>query len=350
MFTIYTEDHRLHNGKEEFHRGKMEECFECPRRAELIIQNIRELGWKVDEPKRQVDLSALYRIHQPRYLSFLQTVYEQWQRVLIREEIEEKIDAMPHVWSCRGLRQIEPKNIYGKLGYYSFDAATPITAGTWQAIIAAVRTVLTAQQFIQSGTIASFALTRPPGHHAGSDFFGGYCFCNNAAIAAEAFLQSGAKRVAILDVDYHHGNGTQQIFYHRNDVLFISLHGDPAEAYPYFLGYRDETGEGVGKGFNVNYPLPLNTDWEQYRTSLLDALNIIETYRPEVLVISLGVDTYEDDDISDFCIAMHEFNEMGSLLAQMNLPTLFVMEGGYYEEVGTAVTNVLTGFDQAKHT
>jgi acetoin utilization deacetylase AcuC-like enzyme len=341
MITVYGEDHRLHEGRQEFHRGKMHPCFERPERAELVIQRIRERNWDIIAPNPQVDLRPLFSIHQPRYLDFLQTIHEQWHAMHPDE------DAIAHVWSCRGFRQVEPKSIYGKLGYYSFDAGTPITAGTWRAAIAAVRTTLTAQQLIQAGAKAAFALTRPPGHHAGPDFCGGYCFCNNAAIAAAAFLQSGVERVAILDIDFHHGNGTQRIFYDRKEVLFVSLHGDPAEAYPYFLGYRDEIGEGGGTGFNINYPLPIGTDGKLYETTLLDALAVIGSYKPGRLVVSLGVDTFIDDPISGFRLETDDFTKMGSLLGQLRFPTLFVMEGGYYPKLGDIVAGVLGGFDEA---
>lgn len=330
MITVYSEDHRLHEGRQEFHRGKMHPCFERPERADLIIQRIRQENWEILSPEQNVDLGPLHHIHRPRYLSFLESIHGQWHT----EHPEE--DAIAHVWSCRGMRQVEPESIYGKLGFYSFDAGTPITAGTWRAALAAVRTALTAQQLVDSERRAVFALTRPPGHHAGSDFCGGYCFCNNAAIAAEAFLHAGAERVAILDVDFHHGNGTQSIFYERSDVLFVSLHGD-------------EAGRGMGKGFNVNYPLPPGTDWKRYRSTLLTALGVVGQFRPQRLIVSLGVDTFVGDPISTygFRLTTEDFVDMGRVLATNGLPTLFVMEGGYYPQLGETVFAVLAGFDEA---
>jgi acetoin utilization deacetylase AcuC-like enzyme len=208
---------------------------------------------------------------------------------------------------------------------------------------------ITAQRLVAQGAPSAFALCRPPGHHAGSDFYGGYCFFNNAAIAAQAFIDNGARRVAVLDVDFHHGNGTQEIFYRRNDVLFCSLHGHPEDEYPYFSGYEDETGEGAGDGFNANFPLRPGTAWAQYRPALAAALKRIDAYGADALVISLGVDTYENDPISSFKLKCEDYLRLGEMIAGAGRPTLFVMEGGYaVEEIGINTVNVLTGFESAR--
>jgi acetoin utilization deacetylase AcuC-like enzyme len=178
--------------------------------------------------------------------------------------------------------------------------------------------------------------------------YGGYCFLNNAAIAAQAFLDGGATRVAILDVDFHHGNGTQEIFYQRNDVLFLSLHGDPLDAFPYFLGFADEAGEGEGEGFNVNYPLPPGTTYDKWGAALQDACSRVAAYGPDALIVSLGVDTFENDPISFFKLTSDNFRRYGARIAKLGLPTLFVMEGGYaVAEVGINTVNVLEGFENA---
>ncbi|EQL41595.1 acetylpolyamine aminohydrolase [Pseudomonas aeruginosa VRFPA03] len=193
-----------------------------------------------------------------------------------------------------------------------------------------------------------FALCRPPGHHAGGDFMGGYCFLNNAAIATQAFLDQGARRVAILDVDYHHGNGTQDIFYRRDDVLFASIHGDPRVEYPYFLGYADERGEGAGEGCNHNYPLAHGSGWDLWSAALDDACVRIAGYAPDALVISLGVDTYKEDPISQFKLDSPDYLRMGERIARLGLPTLFIMEGGYaVEAIGINAVNVLQGYEGA---
>src|SRR6185295_420987 len=232
-------------------------------------------------------------------VTFLQNCWSDWVKS------GRTFDALPHVWPVPGLlpagkpRQVSD-SIDGKLGHYAIDAGTPIVAGTWRAVQASAQVALTGQRLVATGERAVFSLCRPPGHHAGSDFYGGYCFLNNAAIAAQAFRDGGAGNVAVLDVDYHHGNGTQEIFYDRGDVFFASLHGHPAQEYPYFLGYDDETGDGAGEGCNANYPLRWGTEWPAYETALDDALARIRRYRPEAIVISLGVDTFKDDPISKF--------------------------------------------------
>ncbi len=190
----------------------------------------------------------------------------------------------PCRWSGRpgGLRQVEPEAIDGKLSYFSLDAGTPITAGTWGAITASANVALTAGDLVAGGERAVFALCRPPGHHASADVYGGYCFLNNAAIAAQAFRDGGAARVAILDIDYHHGNGTQAIFYDRGDVLSASLHGHPEQEFPYFLGYAEEVGEAAGEGFNLNYPLRWGAGFDLWGAALDRALGRIADFIPNL--------------------------------------------------------------------
>lgn len=203
----------------------------------------------------------------------------------------------------------------GALGYYTFDASTPIVAGTWEAALAAARCAMTAAALVAEGDSAAYALCRPPGHHAGRGFFGGYCYLNNAALAAQHLRDHGCPRVAILDVDYHHGNGTQEIFWERDDVLFVSLHATPESEFPYFLGYADERGVGRGEGHTLNLPLPL------------------------------GVDTFEADPISGFKLTGLDYAQLGDCLAAARLPTVLVQEGGYaIAEIGANVTRVLGAF------
>jgi acetoin utilization deacetylase AcuC-like enzyme len=199
---------------------------------------------------------------------------------------------------------------------------------------------------MSKGVNEAFALCRPPGHHAASDMYGGYCFINNAAVAAQAFIDQGAGRVAILDVDFHHGNGTQAIFYDRPDVMFLSLHGDPKDAFPYFLGYADESGSGNGEGFNFNFPMGPDTSFTSWSSALDDACKKIANFGPDALVISLGVDTFEHDPISFFKLSSDDFKRYGATIAKLKLPTLFIMEGGYaVEEIGINTVNVLQGYE-----
>jgi acetoin utilization deacetylase AcuC-like enzyme len=284
----------------------------------------------------------ILKIHAANYVDFLERAWDLWT------ETGRDYDALPLSWPVQGLRRVEPDHIDGKLGYYSFDAGTPITAGTWQAATAAVDVALTGADLVQGDERAAFALCRPPGHHAAADFFGGYCFLNNAAIAAQSFIDAGAKRVAILDVDYHHGNGTQAIFYDRADVFFTSIHGDPRQEYPFFLGYAEETGAGAGEGCNANYPLPWGSDFAAWGAALEDACKKVAAFAPQALVISLGVDTFEKDPISHFTLKSEDYLKIGAAIAALDLPTLFVMEGGYaVAEIGINAVNVLTGFEGA---
>jgi acetoin utilization deacetylase AcuC-like enzyme len=229
------------------------------------------------------------------------------------------------------------------------DNGTPLTSGTWTAAKTGADCAVNAAHALRLGERATFALTRPPGHHAGADFFGGYCFLNNAALAAQHLLDDGARRVAILDLDYHHGNGTQSIFYARNDVLFVSLHADPRQEYPFYLGHADETGIDAGLGYNVNLPLPAGCPTTQWFTTLETACLRINMYAPDALVVSLGVDTYVGDPLSRFALQSGDYLRLGERLAYLNLPTAFILEGGYaVKELGINVVNVLEGFETAE--
>jgi acetoin utilization deacetylase AcuC-like enzyme len=341
--TIFSEDHRLQDGKAELIDGKLLPCFEMPRRAELVRARVLEVGLGPIEPPVAHGPAPIAKVHTEPFLRFLETAWDDWVAA------HGAYDALPLVWSVRTFRtDVVPEAIDGRLSLYALDAGTPITAGTWRAARASADVALTGADAIARGTErAVFALCRPPGHHAAADLYGGYCFLNNAAIAAQALLDQGAKRVAILDVDYHHGNGTQAIFYQRSDVLFVSIHGDPRQEYPYFLGHADEWGEGPGLGFNVNYPLRWGSAWEVWGAALDDGCRRIEQARCDALVVSLGVDTYKDDPISKFRLDSPDFTTMGRRIARLGLPTLFVMEGGYaVEQIGINAVNVLTGFEE----
>lgn len=343
MFAVYSQDHQYHNPRFELVDGQFSPPFEHPRRAETVLAQIREISLGHILPPRDFGLSAILRVHDEGFVRFLQTAWDEWS--LVRGEG----DAFPFTWIGRAMRRDKvPETSDGKLGYYAFDAGTPITSGTWRAATTSVNVALTGQELVAKGERAVFALCRPPGHHAARDCYGGYCFLNNAAIAAQAFRDAGAERVAILDVDYHHGNGTQEIFYDRRDILFVSLHAHPRQEYPYFSGYEDERGAGTGEGYNQNYPLPWGTDWTSYREPLEDAIRAIRNYSPDAFVVSLGVDTFEKDPICKFQFHKEDYLRLGEAIARVNKPTLFVMEGGYaVDELGLNVVNVLVGFENA---
>lgn len=346
MKTIYNSEHRRHQAEHEFFRGEKVAAFEKVERADWVLRALEaaRLG-EVVKPQR-FDDATIARIHSTRYLDFLRIAHQEYQ------SLGGKGDAFPSVWSVRGMRHdVLPTNFAARMGLFSFDAGTPLTAGSWAAARAGADCALTGADVLTQGERAAFVLTRPPGHHAGTDFFGGYCFLNNAAIAAQRLLDSGCKRVAILDVDYHHGNGTQEIFYARNDVFFASIHGDPRTEYPFFLGHADEIGVGNGAGFNLNIPLPAGASVASWFGALHTALHRIEGCAPDALVVSLGVDTFEGDPISHFSLKTSDYPLLGSAVASLALPTLFVLEGGYaVEEIGDNVVAVLDGFERAEGT
>jgi len=342
MLTVYSPDHQLHHASE-LKDGKVSPCFEMPQRAEIVLARSLQVGLGDIVAPQAFGPAHYARVHSERYVRFLQQAWGEWQA------LGHSHDALPLVWPVRDLRSdIEPEHIDGKLGFYAMDAGVAITAGTWQAVSSSANLALTGASLLHDGQRSAFALCRPPGHHAAAEYMGGYCYLNNAAIAAQWSRDNGSQRVAVLDVDFHHGNGTQSIFYDRDDVMFVSLHGDPRRSYPYFSGHRDETGRGAGLGFNLNYPLPHGTAWDGYSEALQHACGQLRQYRPDLLVVSLGVDTYEGDPISHFRLASNDFFSIGAAIASIGVPTLFVMEGGYMvDEIGINAVNVLQGFEGA---
>jgi acetoin utilization deacetylase AcuC-like enzyme len=258
MKTFHNPLHAAHAGRQEMFRGRMVPCHEVPERLDFVLAELRRrpMG-ELLEP--EVDNSALdtaiARVHDPRYTTFLAGAWDEW---VAMDPANAQRDALPSVWPLPGRHafrtDVLPGNFAARLGLFGFDSGTPLMAGTWAAARMGAACAVSAAQAVLAGDRAAFALTRPPGHHAGPDFFGGYCFLNNAAIAAQTLRDAGHARVAVLDIDYHHGNGTQTIFYERPDVLTVSIHGDPRTEYPFFLGHADERGAGAGEGHNLNLP------------------------------------------------------------------------------------------------
>ncbi|MGI9402152.1 MAG: histone deacetylase family protein [Rhizobiaceae bacterium] len=345
MRVYYSPDHKKRDARTELHGGELIIPFESPARAELILDAVRQQGHTEILQPEKFDLEIAGKVHAPDYLEFLATAWDRWVADGYKGEA---------IASCFPARRMvnnrPPRDIDGALGYYSFAAETSITEGTWEAAQAAMNCALAGASHLASGATAAFALCRPPGHHASIDQYGGYSFLNNCAIAAQKLLDEGCKKVAIIDVDFHHGNGTQDIFYDRADVFFASIHGDPELAFPHFLGFSDETGKGAGEGLTANYPLPEHTGFEIWSEALAHALERAAGFQADALVVSLGVDTFRNDPISFFELASNDFLSVGDLIAGAKLPTLFCMEGGYgVEEIGLNTANVLSGFEQASH-
>jgi acetoin utilization deacetylase AcuC-like enzyme len=343
MRVYYTPDHRLRNARTELHGGMLVKPFEAPFRAELIREAVLQQGHVEILDPGSFPPKMAASVHASDYLEFLETAWSRWVADGYRGE------AIP---SCFPVRRMvgnrPPRDIDGALGYYAFAAETAITQGTWPAALAAMSCALAAARDLRADGHPGFALCRPPGHHASRDQFGGYSFLNNAAIAAQYLVDSGLKRLAVLDVDFHHGNGTQDIYYGRGDVFFASIHGDPLDAFPHFLGFADEIGMGEGENCNANYPLPPGTSYDRWSEALSDALARIARFGAEALVVSLGVDTFERDPISFFLLGSEDFLRVGERIGRAGFPTLFCMEGGYgVPEIGVNTANVLTGFEAA---
>lgn len=341
MKTVYSPAHRGHAGAPELRGEALVPMAECPERMDVILAALSQAGLSEVLAPASHGLEAALRIHDPDFVAFLKNAYPMW-----RARYGEGSAAFARVFGMRTLAQ-RPNmaSVEAMLSAYTFDIFSPIVAGTWEAIVSALDVTMTGAQLIDGGAGSVFSLCRPPGHHASADLAGGYCYLNNAAIAAQYYRDTGASRVAILDIDYHHGNGTQSIFYDRDDVLFVSLHGRPEEEYPFLLGYAHETGQGAGEGFNMNLPMALGTGIERYSEALHRAVARIHEFAPDRLIVSLGVDTFDGDPVGGFCLQTPDYLRVGQTIARINVPCHFVMEGGYaVDALGRNVSNVLTGF------
>ena len=344
MITFFSDQHELHAPEHEFFRGERVPCFESPARANFVRDELTARGHQLRAPTAD-SAAVLPQIHTPRYLAFVQSAWDDWLAAGAGNAARQPF---PSVWPVRTLRSdVEPVNFVARLGLYSMDNGSPMAAGTWAAAKAGADAAVSAAGLLSSGARAVFCATRPPGHHAGADFMGGYCFLNNAAVAAQALRAHGSTRAAVLDVDYHHGNGTQSIFYSRADVLFVSLHGDPRTEYPFYLGHADEAGEGAGAGFTLNLPLPAGSSVAAWFAALEVACTRIARHQADALVVSLGLDTFAGDPISKFALQTADFTRLGERLKTLGLPTIFVLEGGYAAaELGVNAANVMDGFEQ----
>ncbi len=343
MKTFYSPAHLEHAPPQEFEGGRMNPAVEVPQRAERVRAEIERRGIGPILAPTEFGMAPIARVHDAGLVSFLGEASQLWRK----RYGEDAPPAIPSAWPARGFRARPQGDVESRLGNYAFDTATPIVKGTWSAALAAANNALSAAQEIRNGARAAFALARPPGHHASADVFGGYCYLNNVAIAAQWFADHGMKP-AILDVDYHHGNGTQSIFYGRGDVFLCSIHGDPNFAFPHFLGFADERGEGAGAGANLNLPLAMYADWGIYADAMARAAQAIAAFGPDVLLISLGLDTFEADPISKFRLRAQDYLRLGETIAGMKLPTFFIFEGGYNLDALAQITvNVLEGFEGA---
>jgi len=343
MDVIFSDTHHQHDLEIEMLTEGPVPCFERAARVDNVIQAIDARQFGNLRPPTSHGLEPLGRIHNQDYLSFLAAAWDDWHARY------PKLDSTGlYCFPSRDPTARVPEHIAARLGYYSFDLSAALTAGSWRAIQDSADIALTGVDRILGGDKSVFSLCRPPGHHASADKMGGYCYINNAAVAAQAFLDAGKSRVAIIDVDYHHGNGTQEIFYDRSDVYYMSIHGHPDEEYPHYWGWADETGLGEGEGYNLNCPLPLHqTDWTLYQRAFDQCLEALNNFSADVLIVSLGLDTYENDPMCEFKLRQSDYTEMGrNIAASFTGPVHFVFEGGYcIEDLGDNTLNVLSGFE-----
>jgi acetoin utilization deacetylase AcuC-like enzyme len=330
MRAFVSPTHRLHDPERELESSAFQTPFENPQRAELILAAMANDGrFEVAEPA-EWGTAPIEAVHDPGLVRFLSTVWDDYQR-----EVRPTHDVVPDVFAMAGLRAGmgegvgEPARASARLGWWCYETTTPITAGTYRAARSAVDVALSATSAVLDGESVVYGLCRPPGHHAATALYGGYCFFNNAAIAAHHVVASTGSRVAVLDVDYHHGNGTQQIFYGRDDVAFVSLHGDPQRAYPYHTGFADEIGAGRGRGTTTNIPLAAATDDDAYLGALERALDAVDDFDPVVVVVSLGLDTFGGDPICDLALTTKGFRRCGAAVAARERPLVVLQEGGY---------------------
>jgi acetoin utilization deacetylase AcuC-like enzyme len=337
MYTIYTEHHKRHNPEGVLAEGHPLDSWDVPARAEAILQAVKQSGLgPVVEP---VDhgLAPIAAVHDAGYIEFLQSTYD--------ESAAYFGEAGPvFTWTFASRHAMRrPQGFLGLKGYYSFGWGSPILEGTWLAAYWSAQCALTAADRVRAGEPVAYALCRPPGHHAAADLYGGYCYLNNAAVAAR-YLQAGDGRVAVLDVDYHHGNGTQLIFYADPAVFYASLHVDPDEDYPYYWGGADELGVGPGADTNRNWPLPRGTGDADYFRALDEALAAIGRFSADYLIVSAGFDLVEGDPEGGMAISREGLRGIGQRIGALDMPTVVVQEGGYLlNELGENAVIFLQG-------
>ena len=338
MKLIYSNKHLRHAPIHQLFGDGLHPAVEVPDRAERILKVLQERHIGDVIAPNGYDGKILEIVHDKAFLDFLAGVYDAWEASGQANEM----GLVPDTFAMRSLLG-RPEGVMQQAGYYCFETQTPILAGTWEAAQQAAYCALTGADLLLAGEKCAYALCRPPGHHAGRDLYGGYCYLNNAALAAQRLRTKG--RVAILDVDYHHGNGTQAIFYDADDVLFVSIHADPQVEYPYYSGYESEVGEGQGLGYTMNLPLPFGIGNDVYLATLHHALEKLVDFQADYWVISLGVDFCNMDPLCRFDVSQDVFAKVGRLIGEQKKMTLFVQEGGYnLDVVGNCVANVLEGF------
>jgi acetoin utilization deacetylase AcuC-like enzyme len=340
MNVYFSEKHHFHQPKAFFRRGRPAVNPETPERATALIDAAEKAGHKMIEVSG-VRLDAVSAVHAADYLDFLQFGWDRWQ---------EFADGSPEIVAqAHPGRHVSghPSGILGQIGHYIGDLNCPMTRGTWQAAEASASVAIEAAESVLEGAPVAYAMCRPPGHHAFNDMASGFCFLNNVAIAAQ-HMRAKLGRVAILDIDIHHGNGTQNIFYDRDDVLFVSIHVNPTNYYPFYSGFAKERGRGVGLDYTLNVPYPIESKDASVLAALDLGLEAIRAYSPDALLVSLGFDAHEHDPHGNGQVSTQGFAEMAGRIARLERPTVLVQEGGYHSDhLGPTLAAFLQSFEHA---
>lgn len=341
MKIVYSDKHAKHDPQTFLVRGVIQRSAEQPERATRLLTAAKDAGHEIAAPT-SFGLAPVQAVHTPEYIDFLQVAAREWATLPGAGP-----EVVPNVHPAR-YPATYPKSLAGRAGWHQADVACPIGPHTWEAALAAAQSATTAAEMVLSGTREAYALCRPPGHHAYADMAGGFCFLNNTAIAAQHLRRQHA-RVAVLDVDVHHGNGTQGIFYERDDVLTVSIHADPSLYYPYFWGHAHETGTGKGHGHNLNLPLPLGSPDAPWLAAADKAVTRVREFAPTALVVALGLDASESDPLQGLKVTGAGFYAMAARIAGLGLPTVLVQEGGYLSpDLGRNLVQFLGGFGKGR--
>jgi len=339
MKIFYSNTHKGHSfGHHQVKPDDTGGYFEVPQRVDSILSSLKFTDWAEIFSPYEFGEEPILQIHSSKYLEYLKHAYDKW-KIFSTEPGMAFIPYTPgHDTQAIGFVEIPDQD-----GFFMTDMNVPINPNTYKAAIKSAHCALSAAQTVSLHNGAAFAICRPPGHHAGPEICGGFCYLNNAAIAAQWLSNHG--KVAILDIDYHAGNGTQAIFYERSDVLTISLHADPVWEYPSFAGFANEIGSGPGQGYHRNFPLPHQTGNDLYQQTLGQALQLLIKFSPKFLVVSAGFDTYAGDPLSDFKITRDGYSILGEMISDLKLPTAIILEGGYkIDELGKNVVAFLESF------
>lgn len=321
METFFHPDQLLHRPKSYFSRGQMRTPQEVPERIAPLLKSVERLGFSVRTPN-DYGTKPLLAVHDIAYLRFLESAYQRWHQV--PEDWGDEVMSNVFVRQNNALR-----GVLAEAGRYLADGSCPIGQATWQAAYGAAQAAVAGAHALLSGDQHAYALCRPPGHHARADAAGGFCYLNNSAIAAQV-LRSQFQRVVVLDTDMHHGQGIQEIFYHRPDVFYVSIHGDPTNFYPVVCGFDTERGAGAGLGYNLNLPMPHGSEESVFFDRLEQAERAIRLYAPDVLVLALGFDIYREDPQAKVAVSTEGFGQLGQCIRALGLPVLIVQEGGYH--------------------